>query len=87
MTIVRLYLVKADLTHVHNFDTAVVYAADPADAVAIVVATIDRSEADYANGVVPPVEGLWEPLYRGAALSATEVPVERGPVLGHFTPC
>jgi hypothetical protein len=84
---IRLYLVKADLTHIHDFDVAAVYATSPEDAVAVTEATIAQYEADYASGVVSPVEGTWETLYVGATLTATEVPAVRGPVLGHATPC
>ncbi len=87
MTDLRLYLVKANLTHIHDFDAAVVYATSPEDAIAVTEATIAQYEADYASGVVSPVEGMWETLYRGATLTATEVPTSRGPVLGHATPC
>lgn len=83
----RLFLVKADKTHIHDFDAAVVYATSPEDAIAVTTATIEKFEADYANGRVTPVEGMWETLYRGAILTATEVPAVRGPILGHATPC
>ncbi len=86
MSDLRLYLVKADRTHIDDFDAAVVWAFSPDDAVAITLATIRQHDV-AASGGGPPVAGVWESLYDGATLTATEVPAVRGPVLGHATPC
>lgn len=80
MTDLKLYLVKADKTDFHDFETAVVYATSPDDAIAITLAEIDRTE-------LPMAEGRWEPPADGATLSAVEVPAVRGPILGHATNC
>ncbi len=87
MSDLRLFLVKADRTHIDDFDSAVVWAFSPDDAVAVVLATIAEAEAAYANRTVLPFAGVWESLYDGATLTATEIPAVRGPVLGHATPC
>jgi hypothetical protein len=76
----RLFLVTADRTHIDDFDSAVVYATSPTDAIAVAHAEIARGEASTAAGG-------WEPPAPGAVLSAVEVPAVRGPVLGHPKPC
>ncbi len=86
MTDVRLYLVTADQSHFDDFDAAVVYATDPDDAIAIVLAEIEASVANRPP-VIPPAVGVWEPPHDDATLTAVEVPALRGPVLGHAHPC
>lgn len=83
---VKLYLVMADRTDYGDFEYAVVYADSPADAISVVLAEIDVSVANKPP-VIPPALGQWEPPVDGATLTAVEVPLVRGPVLGHAKPC
>ncbi len=76
----KLYLVKANQTDYDDFDCAVVYATSPADALAVV-------QAELVKGVYSTAPGRWEPPMDGAELSAVELPVVRGAVLGHAKPC
>jgi hypothetical protein len=76
----RLYMVYATSTDWDTFHSAVVYAHNHDDAVAIVQAEIDKPGLGQAAG-------RWEPVEDGATLIAHEVPAVRGPVLGHNKAC
>lgn len=83
MTNLRLYLVSADKADYDDFEHAVVWATDPLDAITVAVEHVKKyvGEDDYS------VPGTWDPPADGATLTAVEVPVGRGPVLGYARPC
>jgi len=80
MSDLTLYLVTASAASYDDFESAVVYAHSPEDAVHVTQAEIVRPLGQQAPGI-------WEPPADGSTLTATPVPTVYGAVLGTIKPC